>query len=75
VIAATAKRLDADTSGAEHEIDALVYSWYGLSSDDIRIVERSVELEGLSMTKRAQAKRPARPVRPDRYGHLRGGVG
>jgi tRNA1(Val) A37 N6-methylase TrmN6 len=42
ILAAKAKNPKADTSALEGEIDDIVYSLYGLTEDEIKIVERDV---------------------------------
>lgn len=41
ILAAKAKNATADTTPLEREIDSVVYSLYGLSPDEIRLVEKS----------------------------------
>ncbi len=42
ILAAKRKDADADTSALEREIDALVYQLYGLTAEEIKVVEGSV---------------------------------
>ena len=39
ILAAKQREAEADTSGAEREIDELVYALYGLTPEEIQLVE------------------------------------
>jgi len=41
ILAAKARNPDADTTALEEEIDGLVYALYGLTPDEIKLVEES----------------------------------